>query len=129
MGDKRGKQPLGWSEQCNRVFPHAFQIPAAKAATLSGAVAMACCVTVATTAAVTAEARGGVPFAERSAALIAAGEQVGGGAALHTGEGFTAGQQAFILKILKADSVIVKCGWRLKGGECAGMVYLSDMHL
>lgn len=45
--------------------------------------AIASCVTIATTAAVTAEARGGVPFAERSTAFIAAGEQIGGGAALH----------------------------------------------
>lgn len=29
--------------------------------------------------------------------------------------------QAFILKILKADSVILKCGWSLKNVECTAL--------
>lgn len=80
------------------VLSHGGHIPAANAAAQRGVVvvvvvAMAggggggCGVTVAATAALTTEARGGVPFAERPAAFITANQQIGGGAALHTGEG------------------------------------------
>lgn len=63
---------------------HAGLIPAANAATQSGvtAMAMASSVTIATTAALTAEARGRVPFAEGAAGLLTANQERGGGAAL-----------------------------------------------
>lgn len=69
------------------VFSHGGHIPAANAAARRGAGPMAGGVTVATTAALTAEARGGVPFAEGPAGFVTANRQIGGGAALHTGEG------------------------------------------
>lgn len=68
-------------------FSHGGHIPAANAVAQRGVVAMASSVTVATTAALTAEARGRVPFAEGPAGFIAANQEIGGGAALHTGEG------------------------------------------
>lgn len=67
--------------------PHGGDIPAANAAAQRGVVAMVSSVTVATTAALTTEARGGVPFAEGAPGFITANQQIGGGAALHTGEG------------------------------------------
>lgn len=69
------------------VFSHGGHIPAANAVAQRGVVAMASSVTVATTAALTTEARGGVPFAEGPPGFITANQQIGGGAALHTGEG------------------------------------------
>lgn len=69
------------------VFSHGGHIPAANAAAQRGVVAMAGSVTVATTAALTTEAIGGVPFAEGPPGFITANHQIGGGAALHTGEG------------------------------------------
>lgn len=69
------------------VFPHGGHIPAANAAAQRGAGAMASSVTEATAATLAAEARGGVPFAEGPPAFIAANQQIGRGAALHTGKG------------------------------------------
>lgn len=77
------------------VLSHGGHIPAANAAAQRGVVVVVVVamagggggVTVAATAALTTEARGGVPFAERPAAFITANQQIGGGAALHTGEG------------------------------------------
>lgn len=69
------------------VFSHGGQIPAANAVALSRMAAIASCATVTTTAALTTDARGGVPFAEGPATFITANQQIGGGAALHTGEG------------------------------------------
>lgn len=79
----------GWEEgnSCRVFFSHGGHIPAANAVAQRGVVAMASSVTVATTAALTAEARGRVPFAEGPAGFIAANQEIGGGAALHTGEG------------------------------------------
>lgn len=69
------------------VFSHGGHIPAANTVAERGVVAMAGSVTVATTAALTTEARGGVPFAEGPPAFITANQQIRGGAALHIGEG------------------------------------------
>lgn len=68
------------------VFSHGGHISAANAAAQRRVVAVASSVTVATTAAMTTEARGGVPFAEGPPGFITANQQIGGGAALHTGE-------------------------------------------
>lgn len=74
--------------KCKRSFSsHAGLIPAANAAAQRGTGAMASSVTKATTAALTAQqARGGVPFAEGPPGFIAANQEIGGGAALHTQE-------------------------------------------
>lgn len=95
MGDKRlqhGKNTWQYSgcEECNSCsfcFSHGGHIPAANAAAQCGPVVVAGTVSVATTAALTAEARGGVPFAEGPPAFIAVNQQIGRGAVLHTGEG------------------------------------------
>lgn len=83
----------GW-EECNSCsdlgfffLSHGCHIPAANTAAERGVVAVAGSVTVATTAALTTEARGRVPFAEGPPAFITANQQIGRGAALHTGEG------------------------------------------
>ena len=74
-------------EGCNSCsfFSHCAHIPAANA-TQRGLMAVASSVTIATTAALTTEVRRGVPFAEGAPTFIAANPQIGGGAALHTGE-------------------------------------------
>lgn len=69
------------------VFSHSGHIPAANAAAQRRVVAMASGITVVTAAALTTEARGGAPFAEGPPGFITANQQIGGGAALHTGEG------------------------------------------
>lgn len=68
-------------------FSHGGHIPAANAVAQRGMVAMASSVAATTTAAAAAEARGGVPFAEGPAGFVTANQEIGGGAALHTGEG------------------------------------------
>lgn len=70
-----------------KFFSHGGHIPAANAVAQRGMVAMASNVAAATTAAAAAEARGGVPFAEGPAGFVTANQEIGGGAALHTGEG------------------------------------------
>lgn len=78
---------------------HADLIPAANAAAQRGGgvgaratAGSGGCVTKATAAALTAQTRGGVPFAERPTGFIK--QQKGGGAALHTGEGGGRGGRA-----------------------------------
>lgn len=65
---------------------HGGHIPAANTAAQRGVAAMAGSVYVATTAALAAKARGRVPLAEGAAGFVAANQEIGGGAALHTGE-------------------------------------------
>lgn len=69
------------------VFSHGGHISAANATAQRGPVAMASTASVATTAALTAEARRGVPLAEGPPTFITVNQQIGRGAALHTGEG------------------------------------------
>lgn len=62
------------------LISHGGQIPAANAAARRRAAATGGCVCVATAA------RGRVPLAEGAAGFVAANQEIGGGAALHTGE-------------------------------------------
>lgn len=78
---------LGREEDTGVVLSHGGHIPAANAAAQHTVVAMAGSVTIVTTTALTTKARGGVPFAEGAPGFIAANQQIGGRAALHTGEG------------------------------------------
>ncbi len=98
---------------------------------------MASSITVATTAALTTEARGRAPFTEGPPSFITANQQVGGGAALYTGEGKSgvcsprhSEKLLFCRSSKPTMSFKVGCLEEPKGSECVCVcVCVSEMYL